>query len=467
MSYPGYLGLVIVLCIVAVCYLKLNCLYLLLIDAFIQNTALPFLYTSLGASQSLIASLLISKEILLLILCIYCIFLWRREVQRPWPKPVYVLIFFTAYCVIRVGFGILLLGDDPWMSYRRLRLVCLPLQFLIIAMTVVRVQPEFATRLLRHMVYLLAILAVVGIVMFILPPIDFWVSHANMADYGIDIKGYDSSEFTESAGIGNTSAGRQEFVLLAPFRAFGTFGDPLAMGFALSTPFLLFAFVWKWNRFTVPGILVLALAIFATFDRSVWIFLFVTGLIVLVRERRYKWLAAFAMVPILAILTVPPLAEFARYEYDGLSWTNPDNDHAQGIVWFYQRAFTDAGNIIGKGPDVSVERIPESGYGFLAEHFGLVAYFSWLWFMFSMYRYLKSRESAGRQLIFVMRAMIVGMFVVMHFSHYPFAFIGWLPIWYIFGLSMAGGRAELSLAATPNASLPKPARELLPGTGSA
>ena len=147
-----------------------------------------------------------------------------------------------------------------------------------------------------------------------------------------------------------------------------------------------------------------------------------------------------------------PLAEFARYEYDGLSWTNPDNDHAQGIVWFYQRAFTDAGNIIGKGPDVSVEKIPESGYGFLAEHFGLVAYFSWLWFMFSMYRYLKSRESAGRQLIFVMRAMIVGMFVVMHFSHYPFAFIGWLPILVHFRTVNGWRSRRASMAATPNAA---------------
>src|SRR5260370_41443977 len=128
MSSPGYLSLVIAVCFLVVLYLKLKCLYVLFIYAFVQNTALPFLYTSFGASRSLLASLLISKEILLLMLVVYCVFLWRREVQQPWPKPISILLFFTSYCIIRVGIG-LLLGDDPWQSFWKVRLVCLPLQF--------------------------------------------------------------------------------------------------------------------------------------------------------------------------------------------------------------------------------------------------------------------------------------------------------------------------------------------------
>src|SRR5208283_2596969 len=417
MSYPGYLGLVIVLCILAVYFLRLNCLYVLFVDAFVQNTALPLLYTSFGASRSLVASLLISKEILLFVLFIYCVYLWRHEVQRPWPKPLYALFVFTSYCVLRVGIGLLFLGDDPWLSFRRLRLACLPLQFLIIAITVARTEPEFARKFLRQMTFLLAFLALVGILMFMLPPSDFWMSHANMADYGMEVKGYDPSEFVESEGIGNTSAGREAFLFLSSFRAFGTFGDPLAMGFALSAPFLLLAFFYLKRWFTDPLLVVLGLAVFVTFDRSVWIFLFVAGLFILVRRRKYKLLAAFTLVPILALLTIPPLAEFARYEYEGLSWKNPENDHAQGIVWFYQRAFTDPGNIIGKGPDVSVEKIPESGYGFLAEHFGLAAYITWMWFLFSAYRYLRSRGPGQARLALLSQAMILGIFVVMHFSH--------------------------------------------------
>ncbi len=467
MSYPGYLGLVISLCILAVYYFRLKCLYILFIDAFVQNTALPFLYTSFGASRSLVASLLISKEILLLVLFLYCVFLWRRKVQRPWPKPIYVLFVFTCYCVIRVGLGLLFLGDDPWLSLRRLRLVCLPLQFLIIAITVARTDPEYARKFLRQMTYVLAFLALVGILMFILPPSDFWLSHANMADYGMDVKGYDPSEFVDSEGIGNTSAGREAFLFLSSFRAFGTFGDPLAMGFALSSPFLLLAFIYRKRWFTGPLLVVLGLAVFVTFDRSVWIFLFVAGLIILVQKREYKLLAAFTVVPILALLTIPPLAEFARYEYDGLSWRSPENDHAQGIVWFYQRAFTDPGNIIGKGPDVSVEKIPESGYGFLAEHFGLAAYIAWMWFLFSTYRYLGSKRPGQTQLAPLSQAMILGIFVVMHFSHYPFAFIGWLPIWYLFGLTVASTSAEVRVVAKATAATPDHLRGLLPESDNA
>ena len=68
MAEPIYLGLVFIICLIAVCFLRLKCLYLLFIDAFVQNTALPFMYTSLGASRGLVASLLVSKEVLLVIL---------------------------------------------------------------------------------------------------------------------------------------------------------------------------------------------------------------------------------------------------------------------------------------------------------------------------------------------------------------------------------------------------------------
>src|SRR5260370_19177834 len=222
MSSPGYLGLVIVLCLLAVYYLRLKCLYVLFVYGFVQNTALPFLYTSFGASRSLVASLLISKYILLLAFFTYCVFLWRREVRQPWPKPAYILLLFTSYCVLRVGIAFLL-GDDPWVSFWKIRLACLPLQFLIIAITVARIHPEFARRFLQQMTYLLVFLAFVAILMFILPPSDFWLSHANMADYGMEIRGDDPSQYVESSGTRGTATGRDAFLFLAPFRAFGTF----------------------------------------------------------------------------------------------------------------------------------------------------------------------------------------------------------------------------------------------------
>jgi hypothetical protein len=464
MSSPGYLSLVILLCLLAVYYFKLNCLYILFVYGFVQNTVLPFLYTTFGASRSLVASLLISKEILLLAVFFYCVFLWRRDVDEPWPRPVYILSIFTCYCVFRVGIA-LLMGDNPWQSFWKLRLVCLPLQFLVIAITVARVQPEFAKRFLRQMTYLLVFLAFVAILMFILPPSDFWVSHANMADYGLDIRGDDPSQYVEAEGIRGTAVGREAFSFLAPFRAFGTFGDPLAMGFALSLPFLLLAFVYRTRWFTVPFNITLALGIFLTFDRSVWIFLFVSGLFVLFGRRKYRWALVFAAAPIILLLAFPPLAQFAKSEYQELSFTNPGTEHAAGITMFYQQAFIDPGNIFGKGMNDNVRKFTESGYAFLLEYFGFFAYATWVWFLFSMYRYLKVRASYGENFLLA-RAMIVATLVVMHFSHYPFNFVGWIPIWYVFGLSVADASTRLSPVLIGHDLLTGHAQKPLPEPGT-
>lgn len=467
MSDPIYLGAVTIVCLLAVYYLRLKCLYVLFIDAFIQNTALPFLYTSFGASRGLIASLLVSKEVLLFILFLWCVYTWKKEVRRPWPKPLVILFLFTCYCILRVGIA-LAWGDDPYQCFRKLRMVCLPLLFLTVALTAAYTQPEFAKKFLRQMMYLLVALALVGILMWILPPSDFWVRHANMATYGIEIKGDEPFQYEEAEGIEHTASGREEFLLLAPFRAFGTFGDPIAMGFALSSPFLILAFVNKKKWFAWPLLLVLAAGLFATFDRSAWIFVFAASAFIFYRRRKYKWLVAFALVPVIALLTIPPLAEFAKYETEGLSWNHPDPaGHAGSIVYLYQRGFTDPQNLLGKGMRTEVEIMGESGYGWLLEHFGMAAFLLWMWFVISTYRHLRLRDSGQEQIPLLSEAMILGIFVVMHFSQYPFTFIGWIPIWYIFGLSMASAKVPVMARGRSTGGIGlRATQKLLPESGT-
>ena len=118
MNYGVYLGLVVALCVALVWRLKLNSLYVLFTFAFVQNLALPFMYTSLGASRDLLLGLLLFKEVLLLLLFLYCTHLWS-ELERPWPKPLFVLFLFTLYCVSRVTIGLLFLHDDPYESFKK------------------------------------------------------------------------------------------------------------------------------------------------------------------------------------------------------------------------------------------------------------------------------------------------------------------------------------------------------------
>jgi hypothetical protein len=132
---------------------------------------------------------------------------------------------------------------------------------------------------------------------------------------------------------------------------------------------------------------------------------------------------------------------------------------------FYQRAFTDPGNILGKGMNDSVRKFPESGYAFLLEHFGLAAYLIWMWFLFSMYRHLNLTGSNGGHLL-LSRAMILGTVLVMHFSHYPFNYVGWIPIWYLFGLSVNGASTAVSTAQAPLKSLADNMQNLFPESGN-
>ena len=467
MAEPIYLGLVFVVCALAVYFLRLKCLYLLFIDAFVQNTALPFIYTSFGANRGLVASLLVSKEVLLAILFFWCLYVWKTEVRRPWPKPIVVLFLFTCYCTIRIGFAFAA-GDDPAQCFRKLRLASLPLLFLTVAITTAYTQPEFARKFLRQMTYLLCVLSFVGVLMWLLPPSDFWIRHANMTTYGIDVKGDEPYEYEEDTGVSHTAVGRDAFSILSPFRAFGTFGDPLAMGFGLSSPLLLLTFVYRHKKWVTGALLgILSAGLFATFDRSAWIFVFVASLSIMFRRRKYKWLLALALVPIVALLTVPPLVEFAKYETEDLSWNHTgSSSHAEGIVWLYKSGFTDPKNILGSGMGEDPDVNHESGYGWLLEHFGLAAYFLWMWFLVAMYGHLKLRDSGQWQIPLLSEAMIIGTFVVMHFSYYPFSFIGWIPIWYIFGLSVTEPLTVVSTLRTPQRSLAGRPQRLLPESGS-
>jgi hypothetical protein len=89
----------------------------------------------------------------------------------------------------------------------------------------------------------------------------------------------------------------------------------------------------------------------------------------------------------------------------------------------------------------------------------------WVWFLISMYRHLKLRDSGQNQLPLLSEALIVATFVVMHFSYYPFSFIGWIPIWYIFGLSVASAKVAVTTRGRSMGMVSAPQR-LLPESGT-
>jgi hypothetical protein len=420
--------------------LKERALYLVFLAAFTQNFVLAYLLTNGLAGKDLCRSLILFKEFLLLELFVYSVVLLYRNFQGRWPRPVFLLLCFTTYCILRFGFGSIFSNDFTADGLRKLRMMCYPVQILTVAMVCSWLRPEFTKRFVRQMTLSLGVLGLVGILLFLFPGANFWKQHADIASYNIDVKGEDPSTVIEEQGIPGTGAGREAFLFLSSFRAMGTFADPLSFGFAMAMPILLLTFYYHRNWLTILLLVISGAAIFFTFSRSSWIFTAIAFFYLWIQRRRYTLVLTLGALGLAALLTWPPLAEFAASEYGNVSWVNPTGEHAQGIVWFYQRAFSDLGNIFGKGMDDSVQKIPESGYAFLLEHFGFFAYASFVMFCFSLFFYLRKREAGVNTLIAVAQAVPVCILIVMHTSQYPFAFTEYLFIWFVVGVCIYPAR---------------------------
>ena len=434
MSYAAYSVLVFAASLLAAFRLKERALYLIFIVAFTQNFVLAYLYTNGLAGKDLCRSLMLFKEFLLLELFVYAVVLFYRHFQGEWPRPIFILFLFSVYCVVRFAFGAVFFKDFSADGLRKLRMMCFPVQILTVATVTSWLHPEFSKRFVRQMTYCLAVVGLVGVLLFLFPQADFWKQHVDIASYNMDVKGDEPDSVIEEQGIPATGAGREAFLFLSSFRAMGTFADPLAFGFSMAMPILLLTFFYPRSWTNVMLLLISGAAIFFTFSRSSWIFIAISLIFLLFQKRRYALILALAAAGLCALLTWPPLAEFAASEYSDISWTNPNGEHAQGIVWFYQRAFADVGNVFGKGMDDSVQKIPESGYAFLLEHFGFFAYASFVLFCFALLFYLKRREGDQNPLILVARVVPLCVLIVMHTSQYPFAFSEYLFIWFVVGI---------------------------------
>ncbi len=433
MNLAVYIILVLVGGLLVVIWLKERALYVVFFAAFTQNFVLAYSYTNGLVGKDACRSLILLKEFLLLGLFVYSVVLLYDHFNGHWPRPLVILLLFSGYCVLRFAVGAVFFGDFSADGLRKLRMMCYPLQILTVAVTLTWKYPEFCKRFVRHMIYSLAALALVGIVLFVLPDANFWKQHVDIAAYNIDVKGDDPSSVLEDQGIPGTGAGREAFLFLSSFRAMGTFADPLAFGFAMAMPILLLTFHYPRDWTTALMLVVSSVALFVTFSRSAWIFVVLSCICLWFKRGKYILLGTLTAIVIVALVAWPPLAEFAASDYSYLSWTDPAEGHAKGLVWFYQKAFTDTGNIFGKGMSDAVQNIPESGYAFLLEHFGFFAYASFIWFCVSLFRYLGTPTLARSQLQLVGQAVPLCVLIVMHTSQYPFAFSEYLFIWFVVG----------------------------------
>jgi hypothetical protein len=437
MAYWASLLAVLTLTIVATVKFKERSFYILFLATYTQSFIVPFLYTSRYIGRDLARSLVLFKEFLLLGLFVCSVVILLDRFRPPWPRPLLPLLFFTAYCIFRFLVGVIFLGDGWGQGLYKLRMVCFPLEILMAVMVFTALKPEFGKRFLRDMTYILSALAVVAIAIFLWAPPDFWVQHADIAAYDLEVKGESEEALSLEKGVSLTGEGRVGFEFLSSFRAMGTFGDPLTLGFSMAVPVLLLFFYFRKRLASVLMLAATTGALLFSLSRSVWIFCCVIGGYVLLRRRRYGLLLGLGACAVAFLIIWSPLAELLANSLSNLSPSNPGDPHAEGILWFYTRGFTDLRNILGRGMADEVQDIPESGYAFLLQHFGLLAYASFVWFCVSLFRQLRKAPRYARILPSLGQAIPLGILVIMHTSQYPFAFSEFISLWYVVGLCLS------------------------------
>ena len=201
MNSPLYLGIVLILCVILLVWLKHKALYVICVFAFVQNFLIPWLYTAGYVGRGLAQSMLLFKEFLLLILFAYSVFLLSHRASRPWPRPFVILSFFTGYCVVRAIIGGLFFHDDLYWCTRMIRMAIFPLEMLTVGMAASWLYPKFTEKFLRKMTLFATGLGLAALWLFFYAGPDFWSSTVNIATYNIEVKGDDPFDVVEELGV--------------------------------------------------------------------------------------------------------------------------------------------------------------------------------------------------------------------------------------------------------------------------
>ncbi len=439
-----WLSATALLSLILAAWLRERTLYVIFLWAYVQNFALPWIYTSRWAGKETCQALLLSKEFLLLLLFLFFVPQLSRCGGGQWPVPLRVLGYFTVWCIVRYAVAVFFQGESLFGNLWNLRIACFPFEVLTVGVGVAWANPEFANRFIRHMVVMVAGLAAVGILLYLVPGADFWRDHVDIASYNIEVKSEspDSimSEDIQAAaeGIGGNGLARVAFSSLSPFRAFGTVGDSVGFGHFLAYPVLLLALWLPRNWKTKLMIAVTSTALFFSFTRSAWISVAIGFTYVWLRKKRFRLVFGLFGAIAAAVLVWTPMAEWYSTTLTAVSWGDPEDPHAAGIVWFYKQGLWQFENLIGQGMTV---HLPEGGYPILLIRFGVPAVLALVCFCVTLYQILRQTHLRERPLFLIAQTVPLAMLVNMNFSYYQFNFIPYVLVWFLVGSCLAWASA--------------------------
>lgn len=465
MAFPYIVFAICVSCALMAWALKERSLYVLFLATYTHSFLVPFLYTHGVVGKDMARGLLLFKDLLLLELFAWSAVTLLARFRPMSLRPMTPLLLLTAYCGFRALVGAVFLDDEWGKVVLRMKAICFPLEIVVVVTVLTALHPEFGRRFLRNMTYILSASAVVALAIFFFAPRDFFLQNANIAEYVADVKGDTETGQDFELGLPGAAtlgARAEAFADIASFRAIGTFGDGLTLSFQMAVPVLLLLFYLPRKPLTLLMLAVSSAALLFSLSRSGWLFCAAVSTYVLLRRRRYVPFFILGGAVLGLVLLWAPMTKFAIdtvFNATTSSDTN-DSEHAESVRWFYTQGFSDPGNILGKGMSPEVRSIPESGYAYLLEHFGLLAYVSFLWFCIALYRQFAAVRSRPDALTVVAQGIPLAMLVVMHFSQYPFSFTAFISLWYVVGFCLSRDLLPKSPRREPVPSLHMLAGEL-------
>lgn len=415
--------------------LKFRAIYLVIIQAFIQNFSFAFLFTSGLVSVNALRGAILIKEFILLFLFVYSTYKLFKSGRRMLTTPFYLLMSFTAYCAV---FGLIYLTSIPGGlrldDFRALREVSYPLEIFTVAVGISFFKPALSRRVLRFTIYYLTVVCAFSLLIQYGSGRSFWLDNANVALYNVEVKGDFESAQVSDLGIAGSSLGRSSFTYLSDMRLSGLFADPLSFGFALGIPVLLLVIDDKRSLWRLLQLALLSICVFLTFSRSAWILIVLSYGIWLLLQGKVRRGILFSVLCVVFVFAVPSLYEFiVQHTFMVFVDANMAYQHVAGVIQFYSGVLFNPSYVAGRG--IGLVQIGESGLSYIEKQFGLVPLLLFLAFWVAFAAKLRKQGRTGKTAILsnLGIGICLATILLLNFSYYPFSFIGYLPIWLFLG----------------------------------
>ncbi len=398
----------------------------------LQGLVLPALYSA-GAPAGIVSAMLLFKDVGLAML--FLVALLSGAVLRLLSQSAaaQLLAMFTAYSLARGFLDFAFAGVDL-VSYGSVgRQILFPFLAVCVGGALIHRHQDSGKRTIERGLAFVTWLVIGALVLHALTGPEWWAHNANIARFNLDIRGHTELAQLYDLGLAANAEMRDSVWSPFAFRIFGSFGDSLAFGQVAAVVFAYQLARNQERRRTALTVLLVGAAVLFSFSRSAWLAAWAMALVVMTGMRQWgRILFAASGVFILVSLT-PGIVGFVDSTLAQFGNWRAGYEHAEGVVRFYSEGLWQAENLLGRG--IGNRTIPESGYAWLLEQFGMPALLLLVAFFLVAVREIRS-GGPHNHVPTVARGLCLASLLTLNFAEYPFAFTTYLLGWSLIGFAL-------------------------------